>query len=342
MFYVKINYLICMSCSRPWLIKTDKFSFYTHSNNHYVPCGYCLNCRVDKQNQLQHRCEYELINFKCGAFVTLTYDDYHIVDKLRNDSEGNLVATLSKKDLQLFLYRLRQNIKRKMPDNILSNHHFKYLAVGEYGGDGQIFDRPHLHILFFGLDFAVCKKIFMKSWQGQGNIKVLPILEGGIAYCLKYLDKQLFGNQAEQKYDNNNLERPFQTHSLGLGSKLYEEQLNYIKSHDNCYRWKGKNVPVPPYYKNKFYIKSRPELYKINADREQFKLEKGFYPKNTYDLHDYKITKSELREQNINFRNRLHGRPLDFTSIQFKKTLSEYYIKDLVNKAGYISSGCPF
>lgn len=331
-----------MSCSRPWLLETKKYSFYTHSYMHYVPCGYCLNCRVDKQNQLQHRCEYELINYKSGAFVTLTYDDFHIVDKLRNDKEGKIVATLQKKDLQRFLYRLRQNIKRKMPDNLLSNHHFKYLAVGEYGGDGQIFDRPHLHILFFGLDFAVCKKIFMRSWQGQGNIKVLPILDGGIAYCLKYLDKQQFGKQAAEKYDDNNLERPFQTHSLGLGSKLYKDQENYIKSHNNCYRWKGKDIPIPSYYKNKMYIKSRPEQFNIRANSEQFKLEKGFYPKNTYNLHDYKIQKSKLREQNINYRNRLHGRPMDFEPILFQKNASADFISRLANKALYIASGCPF
>lgn len=331
-----------MSCSRPWLLKTDKHSQYTHSYYHYIPCGYCLNCRVDKQNQLQHRCEEELINYKCGAFVTFTYDDYHIVNKLRTDKQGQLVATLSKKDLQRFLYRLRKNIQRKMPDNLLSNHHFKYLAVGEYGGDGQIFDRPHFHILFFGLDFAVCKRIFQRSWQGQGRIKVLPILDGGISYVLKYLDKQLFGRQAEEKYDENNLERPFQVHSLGLGSSLYKRQENYIKAHDNCYRWKGKNVPVPPYYKNKLYIKSRPEVYKINADKLEYKSFFGHFPKDNYDLHDYKISKAKLREQNINFKNRLHGRPIDFYPIETLITWSNKYISDLQIQAEYIASGCPF
>lgn len=113
-----------------------------------------------------------------------------------------------------------------MPDNLLSAHNFKYLAVGEYGGDGQIFDRPHIHLLFFGLDFAVCKKIIAKSWQGKGIVKVLPILNGGIQYVLKYLDKQLFGDLAVKKYDQNGLQRPFQVHSLGLGNNLYKSQKN--------------------------------------------------------------------------------------------------------------------
>ena len=119
-----------MSCSRPWQIKTNKHSLYTHSYYHYIPCGYCLNCRVDKQNQLLHRCEKELINYKSGAFVTLTYDDFHIVDNLRLDSQNKLVATLSKKDLQRFMYRLRQNLKRTMPDNILSKPKNKMCICG--------------------------------------------------------------------------------------------------------------------------------------------------------------------------------------------------------------------
>ena len=184
-----------MSCAHPWLYqphgkKYESYHYSTNQNALYIPCGWCLNCRIDKQNELTHRCEKELINYKCGAFVTLTYDDYHIVDKMVKDSSGNPAATLSRSDLTHYLYRLRSNIKNRLPDNMLSNHHFKYLAVGEYGGDGQIFDRPHIHLLFFGLDFAVCKKELQKAWQGRGIVKVLPILDGGISYVLKYLDSR--------------------------------------------------------------------------------------------------------------------------------------------------------
>ena len=254
-----------MSCAHPFLME---FTRYGTRYNEYIPCGYCLNCRVDKQNQLVHRCEQELINYKCGAFVTLTYDDLHIINNLNHDSSGNLQATLNRSDLRHYMYRLRSNIKNRMPNNLLSNHHFKFLAVGEYGQDGQIFDRPHFHILLFGLDFAVCKKEIENAWQGRGMLKVLPILNGGIAYVLKYLDKQLFGKQAEQKYDNNNLERPFQVHSLGLGNSLYKNQCSYIKTHNGCYHWKGKDFPVPPYYKNKYYYQSFKYINKARTINE--------------------------------------------------------------------------
>ena len=298
-----------MSCAHPFTIKTKKWNYSTGEFWSYVPCGYCLNCRVDKQNQLTHRCEEELINYKCGAFVTLTYDDFHITDKLRNDKNGKLVATLSRDDLKHYMYRLRSNIKNRLPDTLLSNHHFKFLAVGEYGGDGQIFDRPHIHLLFFGLDFALCKKEIEKAWQGRGMVKCLPILNGGIRYVLKYLDKQLFGDQAAKKYDENNIERPFQVHSLGLGSSLYKKQLDHINK-NGTYRWKGHEVPVPPYYKNKYFTKSN-QFINYKKQIENYKLYNDYKkPGDRYDLHNFNIQQALIKEKNLNQQNRYHGRPI--------------------------------
>lgn len=330
-----------MSCSRPFEIKTKKFSFITNSYYHYVPCGYCLNCRVDKANALTHRCEQELINFKCGAFVTLTYDDYHIVDNLVINKNG-LEATLNKNDLKRYLWRLKKNIKNKMPDNLLSAHNFKYLAVGEYGGDGQIFDRPHIHLLLFGLDFALCKKIIAKSWQGRGIVKVLPILNGGIHYVLKYLDKQLFGNLAKTKYDDNGLQRPFQIHSLGLGKNLYSDQKEYMKKHNGCYRWKGHDVPAPPYYKNKILVDSNKYLNYENSKQKYFTYE-GHMPKDRYDLHDFNIRQNLLREKNINQSNFLHGRPMfKFENIYKLAQYSTEYIQKLSAQAINAAYEVPF
>ena len=337
-----------MSCSRPFLyVPNSRTMKYSHEAQYipgavYIPCGWCLNCRVDKQNELTHRCEKELINFKCGAFVTLTYDDYHIVDKMTKDINGSPVATLSRSDLKHYMYRLRSNIKNRMPDTLLSNHHFKYLAVGEYGGDGQIFDRPHLHLLLFGLDYAVCKREIQKAWQGKGITKVLPILNGGIQYVLKYLDKQMFGELAQIKYDNNNIERPFQVHSLGLGSSLYTDQLSYIKTHNGCYRWKGKDVPIPPYYKNKYYIKSNPELYKLGKTQQKYEKLYNIKFKSWYDLHEFKVQKAQIRQDNIDHWNRINGKPLYFYTPKQVHNFSDNFIKQLTTQAKLSMYQVPF
>ena len=52
-----------MSCAHPFTIEVPRWSVFTNSMTANIPCGRCLNCRVDKQNELTHRCEQELINF---------------------------------------------------------------------------------------------------------------------------------------------------------------------------------------------------------------------------------------------------------------------------------------
>lgn len=316
-----------MACAHPQSLSKISKSFVPFNlYDCYVPCGMCLNCRVDKQNELTHRCEYEFIQFKCGAFVTCTYDDYHLTkDLIFNRSTNKLEATLNKSDSVKFLKRLRQNVKRSLPDCILSNHKFKFLVVGEYGGDGQIFDRPHFHFLFFGLDFAYCKKIFEKSWNGNGEIKVLPILNGGITYCLKYLDKQLFGKLAKQKYDDNGLTRPFQNHSIGLGSQLFYDQIEYAKTHHNCYRWKAKDVPMPMYYRNRYLL---PKNNRLEVHANQIKNIKMLYNveiHNLYDLHDFQFKKSQCREENMNHWLHAKGFPrFEYDSLILRKKSDEY------------------
>ena len=258
-----------MACSRPlelpWnvLKSRNKYLFLDlpHRTNTYIPCNRCLNCRIDKINSYTDRCEYELIKRGCGAFVTFTYDDVHIQHLLRHTPDGRLVATISRDDSRRFLYRLNKNVKKFLKDSGYDNmpmcqKDYKYILSAEYGDHGTIFDRPHFHALFFGLDYAFCKKIFARSWRGQGQIKVLPITNGAPQYCLDYITTMEYGAMKKIKYDNNNLEPPFQVHSLGLGSGLYYEQLDYIKNHNNCYRFHGKDRPIPTYWRNKFLLPS--------------------------------------------------------------------------------------
>lgn len=263
------------------------------------PCGWCLNCRVDKRNALIHRCEKEFIDKKCGAFVTFTYDDPHLIQHLRYNSDGKLVASLSKLDCKRFLDRLNKLVHKEQ-DTLLCNHSYKYLIVGEYGERGQCFDRPHFHALFFGLDFAVCKRLFLRAWQGRGQIDIGNIGDGAIGYVNKYLDKQIFGVLAEKKYDDNNLERPFCHRSCGLGTSLYSENLDYAlqKEHLGCYRWKGKDVPYPTYFKNKYL------LYSDKGENFRRALQDYYnhnmhLPSSRYDLHQFKLQKAKLRERNL-------------------------------------------
>lgn len=255
-----------MACARPWLMqspinphKKPKFnSFWTYNPVATVPCGYCLNCRVDKANQWIDRCKYEYKKRLTASFVTITYDDIHLHDDMYFSPQTNeLVASLNYKHVRRFINRLRMYIKRlpKEQQNVLCQPDFSYVYVGEYGENGQVFDRPHFHILFFGLDFAYCKKIFEKEWK-FGIIDVLPLLDGGISYVLDYVTKQCVGDEMVVKYDDNLLARPKRCQSRKFATGLFEDDANVedIKAHYGTYQVSPDvRRPVPMYYKKKIF-----------------------------------------------------------------------------------------
>lgn len=223
-----------------------------------LPCGNCLGCRLDKLALWTARCNYELYKNR-SAFLTFTYDDYHL--KYKDDSA--LLPSLFRDDLHKYIDNLRHKIKAMpvMPKG--SKRDFSYFGVGEYGGH---FERPHYHVLFFGLDFADFKKIFYDSWK-KGYIKSLPILSGGLRYVIDYFTKEnVSGKLAESLYDDTFRERPFNVVSRGLGSELFYQHRDEIR--------KGKDlhlgfriVPVPPYYRNLYCTYSDDDVFsraKIN------------------------------------------------------------------------------
>lgn len=252
-----------------------------------VPCRYCLNCRTDRQNELVDRAEYEYINYGCGAFVTFTYDDVHLFNNSFIDSKtGKTIATINKKDGKEFLDRLNKLVHKEsdrlkrlgLPDT-LCRKDYKYILTHEYGDS---FQRPHIHALFFGLDFAYCERLFWRAWNYKGSIEVGAIKNGGIAYATKYISSQTYGIDDFYKYTYHHLERPSSSHSLEFGEGLYKSQIKYIKEHQGCYHWHGVDRPVPQYYKNKFKIIS-------DLDSETFKKRYKAKCENINNLYNHRI-----------------------------------------------------
>lgn len=249
-----------MSCAKPVMYfnkhvwNSNPYLYLRYPNGVPTPCRWCLNCRVDKRNQWSDRAKWEYKKRLTGSFVTVTYNDIWLALKSkRSPKTGNIVAPLDYSDVRKFIQRIRAHLKyHKEMTGVLAQKDFSYIYVGEYGTNGSAFDRPHFHILFFGLDFAMCKKLFADKWQ-FGFIDVLPILDGGINYVLKYMDKQLYGEQAVEHYDKNLLSRPKQVSSMSFGSSLYSENKKYIETHNYSYKSGKVDRPLPPYYKRKLF-----------------------------------------------------------------------------------------
>ena len=254
-----------MSCCQPFSIPNPYYArLYGNKLQGYpnatlsIPCGWCLNCRKDRQNYFADRAKYEYKKRLTAAFVTFTYDDYHLfTDCLPNTDwveyiEGTDVpyTTLNYDDLTRFIENIRKYIQKHTDlHNVLCQPDFSYMYVGEYG---DVFNshRPHFHVLFFGLDFAYCKKIFMDKWK-KGLIDVLPVLNGGIEYVTKYMDKQLHGSLAVQEYDNHFIARPKLRCSNGFGKGLLTDNIKDITDNNYTYSCgRGLRRPISQYWRS--------------------------------------------------------------------------------------------
>lgn len=330
-----------MACAYPLMLKNPHYisSVGGFWNPRMIPvaCGRCMNCRIDRRNALEDQCNYEYNKFGSGAFVTFTYDENHIMHLARQDKHGNLVFTVSGDDCRKLRMRLKSRVlylhnEKGVPKNKRFNPDFKMVATLEYGGQ---YERPHIHCLFFGLDYMFCKKLFQEVWK-YGHVDVRPILNGGIRYVLKYLDKQVTGEAAKELYDDNNIERPRMFHSVGLGSGLYLDNLDFIRSHNFCYKVRHNKLrPVPKYWRDKFhgifdfdwsFISGEMERRGIKYDYE--KMNKPCY--SIMKMNEFSREKRIMMEQQRVKDSRNHGQAIFSHDDYFDYEKNKYGFDDLV------------
>lgn len=146
----------------------------------WLPCGKCEGCLIERSRQWASRCIKESQNYKENCFLTLTYDNDHLP---ANNS-------LIKRDLQLFIKRLRKQI---------SPARVRYFGCGEYGSLGL---RPHYHLILFGYDFtdlifhiennrSFTESKMLKSLWKYGFVSVGKVTFESCAYVARYVMKKL-------------------------------------------------------------------------------------------------------------------------------------------------------
>lgn len=333
-----------MACASPLRIKNmlfDRNHIPLGYNRPYfeAPCGWCLNCRIDKRNALEFECFQEYKKFDgFSAFVTLTYDDYSLIHCLRRDSSGNLVASLVHKDVQDFLKRLRRNLEtflKTHKESKACSKNFKVVYVGEYGENGSVFDRPHWHLLFFGLDYSMCSSLISKAWRDtwyNSLCDVKPLLNGGIRYVLKYCDKQIFGKLAENKYDMNNLERPRLRRSRYFAFDYYLSHIDEIRKNHYCVKFThNKLIPIRSYIFNRLFGVRRIDTESLEAfyrDTLGIGLDKRL---SLMELNEVRHQQALLKNINLTNTTRLHGTPV-MSLDQQHRYLSDDHLRRLKDK----------
>lgn len=119
--------------------------------------------------------------------------------------------SLSKRDVQLFMKRLRADVAERNPSTRI-----RFYAVGEYG---DRFGRPHYHIALFGEDFSDERKYWRTSggypcyrssrleklWP-HGNSEIGELTIESAAYVASYVMKKVNGKMASEHYKRENPE----------------------------------------------------------------------------------------------------------------------------------------
>lgn len=229
-------------CVTPY-ITTDR-----HGAVVAVPCGKCIQCLRDFQNQWSFRLSQECKRSVLPLFITLTYNDAHL--PIGEDEKGRIHSVLVKKDLQNFIKRFRRY-------NPQLSKSCRYFAIGEYGSKKN---RCHYHLVLIlpelrwtdfrrkSLLLHYLKKRVDHAWtldhQQIGYTKVKPCEDGQITYITKYMNK----------LDKRpHLVKPFRLMSKSIGLNfLTDAMVNYyLSTFDRTVSNGNCKINIPKYYRQK-------------------------------------------------------------------------------------------
>lgn len=219
----------------------------------YIPvkCGFCIECRKQKQREWRVRLEEEL-HENYGYFVTLTISQEGIKDLeektgLKWKENPNEIAS---KGLRLFLERVRKDTKKSM----------RHWCVTELGEEN---DRIHLHGIFFG-QRAV--ELIKKHWKYGFSFIGQYCNSRSVNYMTKYMLKV---DIKHPEFIQTVLASP------GIGSGYFKrldwlwQKQNYNKLEVPTYTFRnGTKMAMPKYYKDKIFSeKERNKMWINNLNR---------------------------------------------------------------------------
>ena len=241
-----------------------------------VPCGRCIACRINKQQEWSVRMLYELEVAKKAVFATFTYSNEFLPADL----------SLRPDDLMLFWKRLRKRLDRKI----------KYFACGEYGGR---FGRPHYHAIIFGMDILDDDDMasLRASWP-FGFVHCGTATVQSMKYVAKYIFKKYGGDREVSEYDGR--VTPFQRVSKGIGLTFALKEGDKIKQR-LFVSVNGAKVPVPRYFRSKLGIvkEDYKDVIKSMYDKDLlFYEKKNLYGKDRI-MYMYRVRKQRQEELSV-------------------------------------------
>ncbi|WGL31432.1 replication initiator protein [Dipodfec virus UOA04_Rod_1040] len=233
---------------------SDISDFEDFSKGCYVPCGKCAVCKERRKSAWMLRNTLEYLSSDSAYFFTLTYNDDHLPLKVTDD--GVILPVVRKRDIQLFLKRLRKSLDYKI----------RYFVVSEYGP--KTF-RPHYHGIIYNIHREDLEKIG-NAWS-NGFVKVDPVTPGRIAYCSSYCFDDLDLTQDHEKNFLLASRRP----AIGGIDVVNDRIIEYVR------RVRNGRIPISsPTGETFFYRIPKYLMEKIFSDSERLKISFDSYESN--------------------------------------------------------------
>jgi len=221
-----------------------------------IPCGQCIGCRLERSRQWAIRCVHEASLHDNSQFLTLTFSDNYL------PSNGSLDVLI----LQKFLKRYRK---------MYSDISIRFYACGEYG---DLFFRPHYHVIIFGHDFDDKELYKMQHgfplYNSESLSKLWPFGHAvtatctfeSCAYCARYVTKKITGKAAENHYKGLKPEFNTMSRRPGIAHDWYKQFSNDVYPHDYVIIRDGLKCRPPRYYDNLYDVQS-PDMMKVIKEK---------------------------------------------------------------------------
>lgn len=351
-------------CLTPVTVRRQIANHFYMNN---VPCGKCLECIKDKQNEYIVRAIEEQRKRGSMVFFTLTYspealpvtEDYEIDEESGEILDSKEVQTLCRKDVMMWKHTFEKYYKRKG-----KKLDYGFLICGEYGTRTQ---RPHYHGMFFGLEQDVVNDIMWRWREKYGFVvfKFIPPLMSDIEKVARYCSKYICKDENWNNLPNDKCEKPRKMTSKFFGMPepaRWKKMVNYYTCQDivkydidnlsnltrdemrrlgfeiikrRKYRLgNGKEFKLPNYYKRKIFYAEEKLTGKVRATEVQRMV--TYHVQREYD----KLFKEELHNlatiydlgtyaQAVDKYNVVHDNDKECRKARYAENNTKYYVRSV-------------
>lgn len=254
-----------------------------------LPCGKCLACRLEYARTWAVRCLHESMIHERNCFVTFTYDEENVPEKLDYSHFQLFMKTLryqawDKATKVLWKGHTRDERSRKWKE--LDKETRKELATvfeigvfvtGEYGDRTK---RPHWHALLFNYQPSdgthkytsergdkVYESKELTSLWGKGAVEYGSITFESAGYCARYAAKKL-AHGHDDKHSFQPISRKSSKHAIG--KRFLEKYWPDVFNYGQIVLPNGTITSIPRYYE-KWLAKHRPDDWEAYLDRVKLK-----------------------------------------------------------------------